>query len=153
MVPDGLGGGLGRSMEEKGMRSGSHPMQPNRATDLCFSLNRNQSCCHSVGSQVSSCSRSTAHGKLYSDNVALESQVSAWERRTPDSFLGFTEPSLVLSSLNFLFGESWWLTPALETEPGERRTEDSERKAREEGAQGWVTEVGVPGPGLPLTGW
>lgn len=87
----------------------------------------------------------TAPCRLYSDKVALGSKVSAWETRTPDSFPGFTEPSLFLSILNFLFGESWWLTPALETEAGERRTADSERKTREEGAPRWATEVGGPG--------
>lgn len=57
MVPDGLGGGLGQEhMDEKDMKGvlGSHPMPPNRAADLGFSLGRDQRLCHSVGSQVSS---------------------------------------------------------------------------------------------------
>lgn len=46
MVPDGLGGGLGRSTRRRkvweGMDLESRPVQPKSIADLGFPLNRNQ---------------------------------------------------------------------------------------------------------------
>lgn len=46
MVPDGLGGGLGRNTWRRkvweGMVLGSRPVQPKSIADLGFSLDRNQ---------------------------------------------------------------------------------------------------------------
>lgn len=97
---------------------GSHPTQPNRATDLCFSLSRDQSLCHSMDPQVLSYSRicSFVTGSTGTLFVALDRRVSAWGTRTPRPFPGFAELSLSLSSFDVPFrGEL-----VADSSPGER---------------------------------